>query len=247
MPSYCSDNIISSRIRFRHKNKQQKKLLTKERSYEEIINFWYDWGVSIISGEDNIIHVAYYKFPGRDLNYAWRLNNIWSIEKVDSEGAVGSFCSIDTNNNGYPSISFMDRSNLNLKYADKKQYSPSNPEKPSVSIFGLAGKEYIFTTSSIDYDGDKICYGWDWGENENIEWTEYYDSGEQIQMNHTWSQNGIFQIKVKAKDINGNEGNWSDLSNFRIIKKYNKFYFINPLLNIIISEKIKDKISYIYL
>ena len=61
----------------------------------DIMNFWYDWGVSIKSGNSGILHVAYYKWPGRNLNYAWKINDIWSIETVDSDGPVGSFCSID--------------------------------------------------------------------------------------------------------------------------------------------------------
>jgi hypothetical protein len=199
----------------------------------DIINFWYDWGVSIATGIDDIVHIAYYKWPGRDLNYAWRLNNIWSIETVDFEGAVGSFCSIDIKNNRYPSICYMDRSNLNLKYADKNEYSPSKPEKPIGSIIGLSGKNYTFTTSAIDYDENKISYGWDWGENKSIEWTEYYDSNKVIYQNHSWNNSGIFQIKVKARDENGNEGNWSEFLNFRIIRKHNKMNFFNYIIGII--------------
>jgi len=199
----------------------------------DIINFWYDWGVSIASGDDDIIHIAYYKWPGRNLNYAWRMNNLWSKETVDSEGAVGSFCSIDIKTEGYPSISYMDRSNLILKYADKKQYSPTNPEKPYGLGYGLTGKQYTFITSSTDYDDDKISYGWDWGDDQKIEWTEYYNSGEIIKINHTWNETGIFQIKVKAKDENGNEGNWSEILNLRIIKKYNQSRDIKTVLSMI--------------
>ena len=115
------------------------------------MNFWYDWGVSINSVNSGIIHVAYYKWPGRNLNYAWKIDDIWSIETVDSDGAVGSFCSIDIDTDGYPSISYMDRSHITLKMADKLQYSPSKPQKPSSSQFGLLGREYIFTTSSDIY------------------------------------------------------------------------------------------------
>ena len=71
------------------------------------------------------------------------MNNLWSKETVDSEGTVGSFCSIDIKTEGYPSISYMDRSNLILKYADKKQYSPTNPEKPYGLGYGLTGKQYF--------------------------------------------------------------------------------------------------------
>ena len=120
-----------------------------------------------------------------------------------------------------------------MKYADKKQYSPTNPEKPYGLGYGLTGKQYTFITSSTDYDDDKISYGWDWGDDQKIEWTEYYNSGEIIKINHTWNETGIFQIKVKAKDENGNEGNWSEILNLRIIKKYNQPRDIKTVLSMI--------------
>ena len=160
-------------------------------------------------------------------------NNLWSIETVDTEGVVGSFCSINLKNEGYPSISYMDRSNLNLKYAEKKQYAPSKPEKPNGLSYGLTLRNYTFSTKSIDYDGDKISYGWDWGLDENIEWTKYYNSSEIVNINHEWNKSGIYQIRVKAKDENGNEGNWSEISNLRIIKKYYQSNRISLFIDII--------------
>jgi len=88
---------------------------------------------------------------------------------------------------------------------------PGKPSKPQGSSFGIIGKEYIYKTTAVDPDGDRIRYGWDWnGDNVIDEWTNYYDSGVRVSTNHTWNQTGTYKIKVKAQDEFGGESNWSE-------------------------------------
>ncbi len=88
---------------------------------------------------------------------------------------------------------------------------PGKPSKPQGSSFGMIGKEYIYKTSAVDPDGDRIRYGWDWdGDDVVDEWTDYYDSGVEVSINHTWNQTGTYEIKVKAQDEFGGESDWSD-------------------------------------
>lgn len=194
----------------------------------EMKSFWYDWGVSIDASNEDIIHIGYYKWSERDMNYAWKINNLWSKETIDSYGAVGAYASLDIGPDGYPQISYMDRSNLILKYAKKNQYSPSTPDIPTGKKYGLKDKEYTYTTISSDYEGDKIKYGWDWGDNSNIEWTDYYDSNETVEITHSWAEKGTYQIRVKAVDINGYESEWSD----RLIFKTSLFFPKNQIWHI---------------
>ena len=177
-----------------------------------IKGFWYEWGVSIAACQDEIIHIAYFKWTNEwDLNYAWRLNNRWSIETVDSEGAVGAYTSLDIDSDGYPHISYMDRSSLSLKYARKIQYCPSTPNKPLGTVYGKSGKEYTYTSYATDFDGDKIRYGWDWdGDFIVDEYTGFFDSGELIRTSHMWENGGTYQIQVIAEDENGHESEWSN-------------------------------------
>jgi hypothetical protein len=71
-------------------------------------------------------------------------------------------------------------------------------------------QEYFFNTS--DPDGDKVYYFIDWGDGTNSSWIGPYPSGDVVTKSHAWSKKGTYIIKAKAKDINGNEGDWGQLS-----------------------------------
>ena len=133
------------------------------------------------------------------------------METVDYEGAVGAFTSLEVDSNGYPHISYMDQSNLDLKYARKIQYDPTPPDKPSGSAYGITEREYAYATSAIDFGGDKVKYGWDWdGDSTVDEWSSFYNSDEQIETSHSWEKSGRYEIRVIAEDENGYQSDWSD-------------------------------------
>ncbi|MEA2053813.1 MAG: C25 family cysteine peptidase [Candidatus Thermoplasmatota archaeon] len=90
-------------------------------------------------------------------------------------------------------------------------HPPNKPAKPSGPTEGKVGKDYIYTTSAIDPDGDKVKYGWDWnGDLVVDEWTNLYESGETMESTHAWDEKGNYSIRVKAKDESGLESPWSD-------------------------------------
>ena len=86
-------------------------------------------------------------------------------------------------------------------------YTPSNPDGPNIGIKDVL---YSFATNSIDPNGDKIYYWFDWGDGTNSGWIGPYESGESCIATHTWYENGSYQIKVKAKDNCNLESNWSN-------------------------------------
>jgi hypothetical protein len=65
---------------------------------------------------------------------------------------------------------------------------------------------YVYTT---DPDGDYITYTIDWGDG-TINKTGYYPSGHKVEINHEWSEPGVYNITAKAKDEHGAESDWSD-------------------------------------
>jgi hypothetical protein len=92
---------------------------------------------------------------------------------------------------------------------------PTKPAKPSGSTSGKIGVTYTFNTNATDPESYTIAYGWDWnGDGTVDQWDDnngsYYPSGQIIGTAHTWTTKGTYNIKVKAKDIHGNEGPWSD-------------------------------------
>jgi len=62
---------------------------------------------------------------------------------------------------------------------------PNIPDIPSGSIYGKAGMEYSYVTSSTDPNEDDIYYLIDWGDGTDTGWLGSYTSGESICINHT--------------------------------------------------------------
>ena len=86
---------------------------------------------------------------------------------------------------------------------------PVKPARPTGPTSGGANKEHTYTTSTTDTDGDQIYYVFDWGDGKTSE-VGPYNSGETGSASHTWTEQGDYSIKVKAKDSSGLESDWSD-------------------------------------
>lgn len=48
------------------------------------------------------------------------------------------------------------------------------------------------------------------------DWTDYYLSGETVEVVHAWDEQGDYEVKVKAKDVYGNVSDWSDIHDIHI-------------------------------
>jgi hypothetical protein len=86
---------------------------------------------------------------------------------------------------------------------------PSKPITPDGRNSGRININYTFTTSSIDPDGDQTRYLFDWGDG-NTTITECYLSGEIVNVSNKWDEQGNFNIRVRAQDVNGVWSEWSD-------------------------------------
>ncbi len=95
---------------------------------------------------------------------------------------------------------------------------PEDPQKPSGESEGVTNIEYTYSSSTIDPEGDQILYLFDWGDNTTSEWLGPYDSGATVNAVHAWNDVGDYEIKVKAKDINGSASGWSDPLSITIIQ-----------------------------
>jgi hypothetical protein len=81
------------------------------------------------------------------------------------------------------------------------------PETPSITgrSSGKAGEEYEYTFVTTDPDGDNVSYCIDWGDETGEVCIGPYESGEEARLAHTWSEQGRYTIKVKARDSEGAE------------------------------------------
>jgi len=87
------------------------------------------------------------------------------------------------------------------------------PNKPTITgpINGKPGVTYLYIFVTTDPDGDEVSYYVDWGDGNISGWKGPYDSGEEAFATHSWSSQGIYAIKVKAKDTLDDESDWGTL------------------------------------
>jgi hypothetical protein len=92
---------------------------------------------------------------------------------------------------------------------------PPKPQKPVGPYGGIIigrivkGNGYTFSTLNSDID-QLLSYKWDWGDGTYSGWSVYLPSGVGVTGTHTWNQLGIYSIRVKAKNVNGEESSWSN-------------------------------------
>jgi len=87
---------------------------------------------------------------------------------------------------------------------------PGKPSIPSGSTIGRPGISYSYSTSTIDPEGHKVYYMFDWDDGTEPEWKGSFESGSTVSFSHIWNARGTFQIKVKAKDDPNGDGDLSD-------------------------------------
>ncbi|HDS59473.1 MAG TPA: PKD domain-containing protein [Thermoplasmatales archaeon] len=172
--------------------------------------FWNPPGAGIAIDKQDRIHIGYAAWKQWNLNYAWKAGDEWNLETVDSEGDVDGYASLALDSRGYPHISYVDRSNSALKHANKIQYEPDTPAQPTGPATVRRGRDYTYTTSTIDFDGDEIRFGWDWnGDGMVDEWTGFYTSGQEASVRHSWDEQGTYAVRVMAEDSTGRQSDWS--------------------------------------
>jgi hypothetical protein len=145
------------------------------------------------------------------------LGNVFSYSVI--EGLQG-FC--DTDNNSYCSAeesfnyavaraqTFLNRE-FNFQqtphiYDDypgelvltKKELPPQFPDMNG-PLIGRCNKVHIFNTTSIDPEKDMVRYKINWGD-EIEEWTDFYPSGEEVSISHTWNKEGTYNIWFENED-----------------------------------------------
>ena len=87
-----------------------------------------------------------------------------------------------------------------IKLGISTNQPPNQPAKPSGPPSGKTGTTYTYSTSTTDPNGDEIYYWFEWGDGTNSGWVGPYISGATASASHSWSSQGTFSIKVKAKD-----------------------------------------------
>ncbi len=85
------------------------------------------------------------------------------------------------------------------------------PDEPHIAgpTRGKPGEKYTFYFLTFDPEGDNVSYYIEWEDGTSTGWTLYVQSGVDIGFSHIWNQIDDYRVRCKAKDIHGNESNWS--------------------------------------
>ena len=86
-----------------------------------------------------------------------------------------------------------------------------------------------YTTRTTDIDDHELYYLWDWGDDTYSGWIGPFKSGDTVEADHIWSNDGSYNIQVKAKDVTGAVTDWSESLSVSISK--DKAYINRPFLN----------------
>ena len=85
---------------------------------------------------------------------------------------------------------------------------PNKPTQPSGPTIGNTSEELRYTSRFDDVDGDSLEIIFDWGDGTDSGWVALESNGV-CSMYHSWSENGSYNIKTKARD-NYMESDWSE-------------------------------------
>ncbi|MFE3845706.1 PKD domain-containing protein [Thermoplasmatota archaeon] len=201
LESSWSDSVIVNVL-----NDAPEKPTNPDGPDNGIVGYEYDYSTSSIDPDGHQV-----KF-----GWDWNGNDVvddWS-ELVDSGETL-----VITNSWGDSGVFDVKVKGLD-QYGEESEWSETltvtmtnnPPDKPSTPLGPESGKinqEHSYSSSCNDPDGHQVYYKWDWGD-EMSGWLGPYDNGVTITTPHVWDEDGEYTIRVKAKDIYGEEGEWSD-------------------------------------
>jgi len=96
-------------------------------------------------------------------------------------------------------------------YANKP---PVTPDKPRGEVNGLLYESYQYSTNTVhDPDNDPVEYLFDWGDGTNSGWVK------NPYATHIWINEGVYNIKVKARDNYHSTSTWSESLQVTISKQ----------------------------
>ena len=166
------------------------------------------------------------------LDFAW--NQVINIDSGDTfedskiwDGAAAGYGNIEPDNiqvilavfDDTPHQAYSDPPSgapFNAYYVDETVATDVSenqpPSKPTITgpTTGDPNVEYQFTFKATDNEEEDVYYWVDWGDETNSDWVGPYSSGANAIISHTYTNNGIYEIKAKAKDINNGESGWSN-------------------------------------
>jgi hypothetical protein len=160
----------------------------------------------------------------------------------DNNGAVlAEYKYSDISSNGLQAMWQEDGYDSDIWYGASSGNEP--PQAPTINgpSSGRPNRNYDFTVSATDPEGDDVYYYADWGDGTNSGFQGPYASGTTATLSKTWTGEQEFTITVRAKDSYGNIGPestfafstpknkaimWNFLENFPLLSQILKALFL---------------------
>ncbi len=107
------------------------------------------------------------------------------------------------------------------------------PPPPKPMLTGAnevkVGKEYTLTIQTPWYHDYSLKYNIDWGDGV-VEWTEFYDPDEIVQVKHIYGDKGSSIIKVYSQNSKGADSE-EETKLISVPKSYNPIWWLNNLVD----------------
>jgi PKD repeat protein len=99
---------------------------------------------------------------------------------------------------------------------------PFSPMKPQGPIRITVGVLYMYNSSAVDPDGDRVRLRFDWGDGSLSSWTEFVASNTLVYVSHAWMNVSNSTLRVIAQDPDGVNSSWSELLMVRVSQEESK-------------------------
>ncbi len=214
-PDPCTyNNIVYNRIL----NSSHRAIsLSLNHEYNNIIGNTIEYnqlyGIKICcSGDNNIIY--HNNFLANTQNAEDGDINVWDNGYPSGGNYWDDYNGTDENSDGIGDTPYYIPGGNNVdRYPLMKPWENKPPTTPTVNgpTVGKPGLEYDFTFSTQDPESNNVSYYIEWGDGINTGWTDYFLSGGNVTLNHTWNKIDNYVIRCKTKDIYGDESHWGTL------------------------------------
>jgi len=89
------------------------------------------------------------------------------------------------------------------------------PYTPTITgrRLGQVGSSYTYEFTAVDPNGKNVAYYIEWGDGITSFWTPFHASGSTYVEDHTYHVNGVYNLRVKARNIHA-ESNWTSVNIF---------------------------------
>jgi outer membrane protein assembly factor BamB len=157
---------------------------------EDSISYQFDWGDTNLSAWSNYVSSG----QSVSLNHSYSSPGIYSVtaKAKDVDGAESDW------SDGHQ-----------ITISNIPNNPPNTPPAPSGPSNGYEDSTYNFSAVANDPDEDSISYQFDWGDSIYSVWSDYVSNGQSISMTHSYSSEGIYLVRTRAKDKDGAESGWS--------------------------------------